>query len=140
VIKVGLFSALRYTISKNKVIKKYSKELGKEKPFTVESLLYDNSRETLSEMFDYIINDKNVSQVFDCYDLTKEDLNDLYYALLRNGLGQWVKGHYVVVSVFFYPQTLEYAIGHFITNGIDSESAYRLLTYFKNEETGLIND
>jgi hypothetical protein len=133
---MGFFSTISYSMKKNKIMRKYSLELGKERPITVESLLNNNSRKTESDMFDYCMEDPHLGLILKKYGVTKNKLDGLYSALIYNGLGQWVKGHYVAVSVLFFTHTLEYALKNYTTTGIDYQVAYNLLDYFEKGKVG----
>jgi hypothetical protein len=86
-------------------------------------------------LFDFIQKDKQLRQVLESYDVTREDLVGLYEALIASGGGQWIKGHFLPVSTLTNPHTLEFFIRrgdglHYLTITVV------LLKYFERGEVG----
>lgn len=66
----------------------------------------DEKEQALEKFIDLCINDEGVTQVLSKYELNSNDLKAIYRQLIANGLGQWVKGHYVALSTIAYHEPL----------------------------------
>ena len=44
--------------------------------------------------------------------VTDDQIEELYYALVTNGAGQWCRGHWVAASILMYPSTLEHVLAN----------------------------
>lgn len=92
----------------------------------------------LENLFDLVENNEALNSILKKYNANRDTLKRLYERLKSEGAGQWHKGHFVVASVFAFPQTLEYCLNS-DKQGIRFGSvAGRCLMYFKNNETGAI--
>ncbi len=86
----------------------------------------------LEKFWDLCMENVGVMQVMSDYDLSRNSLNEIYYDLLGHGAGQWVRGHYVALSVLAYNEPfLYYMIAK--KDGLHSglELALILVEYFK---------
>lgn len=97
--------------------------------------------EALKEYLDLCQSDEGVAQILREYHLTKEDLEQIYSRLLANGLGQWIKGHYIALSTIAYYEPLLYFVES-EKQGTESHQIFKnLFGYWNNEITqgGLIS-
>ena len=67
-----------------------------------------------------------------------KELENLYDALQLGGAGRWVKGHFVLVSIFFYSQTLHYCLSHEKLDIGWPKMIERCYDYFDKNEVGNI--
>ena len=70
----------------------------------------DSKDKALQEYWSLCESDENIFTLMQKYEMSRNDLNDLYNVLVDFGLGQWVKGHYVALSAFAYSEPLYYLL------------------------------
>ena len=92
--------------------------------------------QALSELFDLCETDPDLSQVLANYSADREQLRTIYIALIANGAGQWVRGHYVAASAFAFVPTLEYVLGAHSEGESLPEMAFKLVDYFELDKFG----
>ncbi len=123
------------SLKKSGRLKRISKVLGAETSFDV--IVFSLGSEAgpkaqaLSELFDLCEADPDLSQVLTNYSADREQLKPTYIALIANGAGQWVRGHYVAASAFAFVPTLEYVLGAHPEGESLSEMAFKLFDYFE---------
>ena len=75
---------------------------------------------------------------------SRETLAELYELIISAGALTWESGHLVSASALVYGQAIDYLLRHIETlrSGGPGASAiaYRLLLYFRNNESGAIMD
>jgi len=118
---------------------------------SVEQLL-SNSRDSvleellLEELFDLILGQPMLLALLQKHGATREDLRELYWALLGAGAGQWVRGHWVAASALCYGFTLEFvltrskegkAAGH-TPRQIWQAASFTLIEYFEKGRVGKV--
>jgi hypothetical protein len=123
------------SLKKSGRLKRISKVLGAEADF--DDFVYSLGSEAgpkaqaLSELFDLCEADPDLSQVLANYSADREQLKATYIALIANGAGQWVRGHYVAASAFAFVPTLECVLGAHPEGESLSEMAFKLFDYFE---------
>ena len=123
------------SLKKSGRLKRISKVLGAEADF--DNFVFSLGSEAgpkaqaLSELFDLCEADPDLSQVLTNYSADREQLKATYIALIANGAGQWVRGHYVAASAFAFVPTLEYVLGAHPEGESLPEMAFKLFDYFE---------
>ena len=123
------------SLKKSGRLKRISKVLGAEADF--DNFVFSLGSEAgpkaqaLSELFDLCEADPDLSQVLTNYSADREQLKATYIALIANGAGQWVRGHYVAASAFAFVPTLEYVLGAHPEGESLPEMAFKLVDYFE---------
>ncbi len=87
--------------------------------------------QALEDYLDLCENDPSVKQVLSESKLTRNNLRDIYQALLSNGAGQWVKGHYVALSTIAYAQPLKLYLELTRDKGPNMEVCVTMLDYWE---------
>lgn len=75
--------------------------------------------------------DSNVKRILNDYKLNRNDLKEIYQVLLRSGLGQWIKSHYVALSTLAYAQPLKLYLDLKQQGSSHIEIASAILDYWK---------
>jgi hypothetical protein len=70
----------------------------------------NGSTDALTALLDYCESQPVIEGVMNEFQVSRDDLRELYYDLLRSGAGQWVRGHYVAASALAYPEPLRYML------------------------------
>ncbi len=128
------------SLKKSGRLRRISKVLGTETSF--DDFVYSHGSEAgpkaqaLSELFDLCEADPDLSQVLANYSADREQLKATYIALIANGAGQWVRGHYVAASAFAFVPTLEYVLGAHSEGESLPEMAFKLVDYFELDKFG----
>jgi len=123
------------SLKKSGRLKRISRVLGAEAAF--DNFVFSLGSEAgpkaqaLSELFDLCEADPDLSQVLTNYSADREQLKATYIALIANGAGQWVRGHYVAASAFAFVPTLEYVLGAHPEGESLPEMAFKLFDYFE---------
>ncbi len=123
------------SLKKSGRLKRISKVLGAEADF--DNFVFSLGSEAgpkaqaLSELFDLCEADPDLSQVLTNYSADREQLKATYIALIANGAGQWVRGHYVAASAFAFVPTLECVLGAHPEGESLPEMAFKLFDYFE---------
>ena len=71
-------------------------------------------------------------------DWDREKLKTAYGALILNGAGQWVKGHFVAASTLVFGPTLIFLINSLHRERSLKEVAFILMVYFEKGQVGLV--
>ena len=90
-----------------------------------------NKDQALDNFLDLCESDDGVIKVMENYDLTRDDLKEIYVLLEINGLGQWVKGHYAALSTIAYLEPLLFYVEATQQNISLREITYVLLEYWE---------
>lgn len=96
--------------------------------------------QALSELFDLCEADPDLSRVLTDRSAGRGELELLYQALVANGAGQWVRGHYVAASAFAFVPTLEYVLGAHPDGERLHEMAFKLVDYFERGKVGPVEE
>jgi hypothetical protein len=89
----------------------------------------DRTAEALNALMDYCESQTGIQAVINEFQVSREDLRELYYDLLRLGAGQWTCGHWVAASALAYPEPLRYLLVRRRDNSI--ETAFNVIMYFE---------
>lgn len=83
----------------------------------------------LNALLDYCKSQPEIQNIMKEFQVSHEDLKELYYELIKVGAGQWTCGHYVAASALAYPKSLRYLLAR---KGYDiSEIAFNIIMYFE---------
>ena len=116
---MGLFSSLAGSFKKSKKLQKLQKQIsppGQSAGDLVsdfkQSLASGTSRrdQALEEFLDLCESDEGVSKVMHQYNLSRDDLKNIYIRLNTAGLGQYIKGHHAALSSIAYYEPLLYIV------------------------------
>lgn len=90
------------------------------------------------EFLDLCEGDPNVKIVMHQFGASRDSLREVYVELLRNGAGQWVKGHFVAASALAYAPSLAYCLKSRVDGTPDQaiKVAYAMLKYFRGSPLG----
>ena len=92
----------------------------------------NRSTDALTALLDYCESQPVIEGLMNEFQISRDDLRELYYDLLRSGAGQWVCGHYVAASALAYPEPLCYMLVRKRNNGsFNIETASRVIMYFE---------
>src|SRR5438270_9285580 len=106
---MGRWKFFRSSQQRKKELLRISRILGQ--PISsVEMLLRASKDSALEELLDLILGDSTLFPLLQKHGATREDLQELYWALLAAGAGQWVRGHWVAASALCYGFTLEFVL------------------------------
>ena len=89
----------------------------------------NHTAEALSALIDYCESQPGIQAVINEFQVSHDDLSELYYDLLRSGAGQWTCGHWVAASALAYPEPLRYLLARRRENSI--ETAFNVIMYFE---------
>ncbi len=129
-----MFSNLVRSMKKPGQLRRISKVLGG--GLSVDDLLSDKKGQALTELFDLCEADPKLSRVLAEHSADRGQLEATYQALIANGAGQWVRGHYVAASAFVFVPTLEYVFGAHPEEESLPEMAFKLVHYFEYGKFG----
>jgi hypothetical protein len=92
----------------------------------------NRSTDALTALLDYCESQPVIEGLMNEFQISRDDLRELYYDLLRSGAGQWVCGHYVAASALAYPEPLRYMLVRKRNNGsFNIETASNVIMYFE---------
>lgn len=111
-VRVGFFSTLIYSWKKSSRLRKLELRIAGTEQITAEYLLAGrtDSDQALAEFFDLCEADQYLKKLMEVERLTRADLEEVYWDLMKVGCGQWVKGHYVALSSIAYVEPLLYIV------------------------------
>jgi len=114
-----------------KPLKLISQELGR--PFDPNQIIERMRirRQAEEALIDYCVATESIQNVMDEYNISKDDLHQLYYELVNVGAGQWKTGHWVAASALAYPEALRYMMQGKDKKSPFEEIAWNLLMYFE---------
>lgn len=114
-------------------LQKISLELGK--PLNPEKLareILGHGNEMASAedaLLDYCEQQAPIQTLLKEFDISRNDLNELYRDLIRLGCGQWACGHWVAASALAYPESLRYVLNRRDRDRV--KTANHLLQHFR---------
>jgi len=119
-----------------KPLERISRAIGRPFDITEEIPQQITSGRTAEDvLLDYCVAQAEIRQVMAECKVSRDDLRELYFDLIRAGAGQWRGGHWVAASALAYPKTLRYVL----EGKKNAQEKWRiagiLCTYF---ETGLL--
>ncbi|MXX70275.1 MAG: hypothetical protein F4Y73_00140 [Gemmatimonadetes bacterium] len=103
----------RYRGLPDPVLGRISRSLGRQRSpeQALDDLLHGGSSQRIdarSDLLDYCVAKPGILEVMQSFDLDRSDLEDLYFALMAVGAGQWAGGHWVAASALAYPDSLRF--------------------------------
>ncbi len=88
--------------------------------------------EALEKFFELCKSDEGVKQAMDSYGATGETTKELYNKLIDAGAGQWIKGHFVALSVLAYFEPLSFCLEALKKGSPDFTGvAWNMLEFFR---------
>jgi len=118
-------------------LEKISKCLDIGKPIEPNQLdeVFDGYGQAKSALFDYCESLPQVKAVMNEFQVSRDDLKEIYSQLIHAGAGQWSCGHWVPASALAYPESLRYIISR---RGNDiSDTCFDLIMYFEHGSFGI---
>ena len=85
------------------------------------------------ELWTLVTTDRGLKPLIEKYKVTVDELKGVYESLIRVGAGQWINGQLLCVSIFCFPETLDYLLRHRQDLGL-AKIAMRVKRYFETEE------
>jgi len=84
-------------------------------------------------LFDYCEQQPSTKVIPNKFNVSRNELEELYSKLLTAGAGQWVCGHWVAASTFVFPESLRYLLSR--KGKPEMETAYNLIMHFERGST-----
>lgn len=81
----------------------------------------------VDSLIGYCCSLRDIKEILKVHNVSRNDLSNLFYGLLRHGGGQWGCGHFVAASALAYPDTLTYLL----IQGVSQETVFNVLMYFE---------
>jgi hypothetical protein len=97
----------------------------------MEGLFSDGDSKTSAEsaILDYCEEQPTIQALLREFEISRQDLQELYHQLIMVGAGQWTRGHWVAASALAYPDPLRYLLMRRKEDML--ETAYNLIMYFE---------
>jgi hypothetical protein len=70
----------------------------------------DSHEHAMEALLDYCENQFEIKEIMDDFQISRDDLQELYNQLTAMGGGQWTCGHWVAASSIAYPKSLKYVL------------------------------
>jgi hypothetical protein len=86
-------------------------------------------------LLDYCESQSAVRAVMEEFQVSRDDLRQIYSQLINAGAGQWSCGHWVPASALGYPQSLKYVLSRRDKDVRDT--AFNLIMYFEHGTFGI---
>ena len=133
-----------YSFFKSYKLNKISKIISQDMGNSNIDNIFDTSKskkqdKAKSDLFKFCEKDRFIKRELKHHKVGRKELEELYLLLLANGAAQWERGHFVLISIFFYNATLDYCLSREKVDVSVERMIIRCLDYFANGETGLIN-
>lgn len=94
---------------------------------------YRNERAT-EALLDFCENQFEIKKIMLDFQISREDMRELYDQLVATGAGQWACGHWVAASSIAYPESLKYILTRINPgNSVHSEKTSKWLETDKTE-------
>lgn len=94
-------------------------------PVSVEALLTKETPE--DDLIDYCYYFPKIKETLALHGASKEDIANLYHAIMMHGGAQWAGGHFVAASSVAYPEVLSYFLEHDVT----PKTVFDAIMYFE---------
>jgi|TARA_B100000315_G_scaffold119556_1_gene109520 hypothetical protein len=140
---MGLFGSIFGSFSKSKKLSKLQNiiwgDLGTLGPSGFEAMQESQKakEKALQEYWGLCEADEGVAQLMKEHSLSRKNLNDLYMKLIKTGVGQWIKGHFVALSALAYYETFYYLLESQKRGRVDGEDfkevAHDILCFFRGD-------
>jgi len=116
-----------------KPLERISQELGRPidpSKLIDEMLTGENRRKSAVEaLLDYCEGQEAIQTIMDDFQVSRDDLREMYSELELAGAGQWACGHWVAASAIAYPEALHYVLANGV--GAKLEVAFNLINHFE---------
>jgi hypothetical protein len=114
-----------------RALQRISKQLGGSvDPSQFFQEMHTDRRTTAEDtLFDYCESQPGVQDVMNEFQVSRDDLREVYHLLLAAGAGQWACGHWVAASALAYPEALRYILRRRGENIM--ETAFNVGMYFE---------
>ena len=123
----------RYVGLPARPLQKISQKLGRsiDPNKLMEEILSDSDRMDVAEdaLLDYCEQQPAIQALLKEFQISRNDLKELYHQLIAVGAGQWACGHWVAASALAYPESLRYVLDRREEN--IQETAFSLIMYFE---------
>ena len=143
---MGLLSLFRGSLRKSSDLRRISLILGGEMPMTASELFASSASKELAEkeLYDIVECDPGLRTIMTRHSAKRDALQKIYWALMRDGAGQWVRGHWVAASALTFGATLEFVLeqtnnGDKSGRGTWDETAFSLIDYFEKGKVGYVH-
>ena len=93
---------------------------------------HDPKKVALTEYLSFCLQDEGVNSVMNMYELSQNDLENVYAQLMANGFG-WVRGHHTALSTIAYVEPLQYYVEMSRRKGNRLEILTNLRLYWDNK-------
>lgn len=103
---------------------------------TYKSLFPVLRTQTTCSLLDYCENQFEIKQIMRNFQISRDDLHELYNQLTAMGGGQWACGHWVAASSIAYPESLRYVLSRLDPN--DSVFKEGISKWLKTDKTKTI--
>jgi len=123
-------------------LQEISQEIGK--PFDpnkiMKEILSSGDRKPSAEtaLLNYCEEQSTIQALLSEFNVSRQELQELYHQLIKAGAGQWIVGHWVAASALAYPNSLRYLLMRRKANMQGKadlqETAYKLIMYFERGE------
>jgi len=116
-----------------KPLERISQELGR--PIDPSKLIdemltgQDRHKSAVEALLDYCEGQEAIQTIMNDFQVSRDDLRELYSQLEVAGAGQWACGHWVAASAIAYPEALRYVLAH--GDGAKLEVAFKLIMHFE---------
>ena len=94
--------------------------------------------EARNELWEFCKKDRFIKEDLEHHKIGSKELENLYDTLQLSGAGRRVKGHFVLVSIFFYSYTLDYCLNQKKLGISDFEMAMRCVEWFEKNQSNPI--
>jgi hypothetical protein len=92
-------------------LRQISRQLAKPRKYeTYEDIISDEGSGAVDALINYCEANSNLFEVMKSLSISREELEEAYWDLIRAGAGQWVLGHWLAASSLAYPDTLRFVI------------------------------
>lgn len=145
-IAFWFMKSIKRSRDKSVAIRMYGQKLGgtnSPQGFSDLNILLNDTKSAETELFDYVISDSALGKVVWKHRATKDDLAESYRKLLSSYCGwEQSSGHFVPVSAFMFPATLDYLLSKTLGGEASYdemfECSYKLTEYFRNQKMGRV--
>jgi hypothetical protein len=90
---------------------------------------YDRRAKAKEELLNYCEQQPSIQALLTEFNVSRKNLEELYYQLIKVGAGQWTCGHWVPASALAYPASLRYLLNQRGKN--IEEAAFRVIMHFE---------
>ena len=89
----------------------------------------NHSADAEDALLDYCEQQPSIQAILKEFQVSRQDLQELYHQFIAVGAGQWACGHWVAASALAFPESLRYALNRREKNM--QETAFNLIMHFE---------